>query len=148
MEPERVDLIPEAQAQTAEATKLGVDAGNVLLQYQVLGAFCLFLIALLIGAALVIRHLYRDIKALNAVTVSDRERLITALERNKDSLQGVETALIGVKTTLDTRAQGIVDLSHQFEIIAKDLRHGLNNLSQSVEGIFKWVREGRIGGAP
>lgn len=141
-------LIPEAHAQAAEATKVASDAASILLQYQVLGAFCVFLILLLIGAGFVIRHLYKDIKALNAVTVQDRERLITALERNKESLEGVETALNGVKSTLETRAQAIVDLSHQFEIIAKDLRHGLGNLSQAVDGIFKWMREGRIGGAP
>ncbi len=141
-------LILEAQAQSAEATKAASEAADILLQYKVLGAFCIFLILMLLAAGFVIRHLYADVKAQNAVTVADRERLIVALEGTKDILEGVERALNGVKGTLDTRAQTLTELSHQFEIIAKDLRHGLNNLSQSVDGIFKWVREGRFGGAP
>lgn len=120
----------------------------------ILGATVVLLLILLVVAGFVIRHLYNDLKAGHATTLSDREKLISALstvaagdERDRELLQEMKATLIG-------RTQALGDLSQQMALTAQETRHGFNNIGQMVSGLLDLIRDlklaiGRaVGGAP
>ena len=140
--------VPNAQA-TVDAT------ASFYLNQGVLGATCVLLLLLLAVAGVVIRHLYNDLKAVNAKTGDDRERLIKAIEGQTDTSDGLEKAMEAIKAVLESRGQAVSDLSHQMERTAQDARHSFANLGQAAAGIVTMLAEIRTiisgrsgGGAP
>lgn len=132
--------MPNAQA-TIDAT------ADAYLKQGVLGATIVLLLIFLVIAGLVIRHLYNDLKAVNAITLADREKLILALgtvaagdERDRELLQEMKTTLAG-------RTQALGDLSQQMALTAQETRHGFANIGQMVTGLLELIRGIRSGGA-
>ncbi|TXN78279.1 FeoB-associated Cys-rich membrane protein [Methylobacterium sp. WL8] len=131
--------MPNAQA-TIDAT------ADAYLKQGVLGATIVLLLIFLVIAGLVIRHLYNDLKAVNAITLADREKLILALgtvaagdERDRELLQEMKTTLAG-------RTQALGDLSQQMALTAQETRHGFANIGQMVTGLLDLIRGIRAGG--
>lgn len=143
-------LITEAHAQAAEATQAASKAAEVYLNQGVLGATCVFLIVLLLGACLVIRRLYNDGVESNAREREIIGKLITAVESARDESAAAKEAMRGVREILETRAQAIGDLSHQIDRTATETRHTLGNIASILDAVSRWLHQGRgqIGGGP
>ena len=136
-----MNLIPEASAQAAEATKAAVDAADMLLQYRVLGAACVFLILALCVAGLVIRHQYNDLKALNKEYNDFSREAVKAIEAGRAADESVSDTLQALRGAFEARVQAIADLSHQFDKTATETRHGFANLSHATAGVLELVRD-------
>ncbi len=117
----------------------GGKALDALLTQGVLGVLCVLLILALVVAGLVIRSLHNDIKGLHKEARDDREKLITAIEASTDATESTETALQGIRATLDSRHQTVADLAQRVELIARDAQHGLRNISQALAGVARLV---------
>lgn len=129
-------LISEAHGQTAEATKAAVDAGNVLLQYQVLGAACVFLIlAVCVLFWLLIRSYDRN-TALAERVIASSEASNTATEDNADALKEMRGPIAAIITAIQT-------LSREIEGESREVRHGLDNIRTGLEGIAKRLERER-----
>ncbi|KAB1069279.1 hypothetical protein [Methylobacterium planeticum] len=138
------------------AEKAAADAAGVYLNQGVLGATCIVFILLFLGACWVARGLYNDLKACNAVTLADREKLITAIEGARDETEAVKEALQGIRLVLEGRGHAIGELSHQVDKAATEARHSLGNIASALDAIARrlmdWTGRGRDrdrdGGAP
>lgn len=110
-------------------------AADSLLDKGTLGLLCLLLLLGIIILGLVVRSLHNDNKALHAQALTDREKLITAVEASSDATERFEAVLREIRATLDVRHQTVADLSQRVELIARDAQHGLRNVSQAIAGI-------------
>ena len=102
-------LITSAHAQTAEAIKAAADAGDVLLQYKVLGAVCVIL-------GLAVGFLFWK---LDRLSTSIMREMITALQANTAATVTGNLTVSALKTTLEATDDGVEKLSHQTELAAQ-----------------------------
>lgn len=79
----------------------------------VLGLVCVLLILTIIVLGVVIRALDKRLTKLNADALTDRERLITAIEAGETAVEGLTDGMRGVQTTRETRGRTVGELSHQ-----------------------------------
>lgn len=121
----------------------GPQAAGILLNQGVLGALCVLLILALGVAGVVIKGLYGDVKACNAVSLEDRRELIKAVEAAKDGAERSEDAFKSLQQTLETRGQAVAELSRQFEINAEKMTHGFGNLGQTLESFVRLIERER-----
>lgn len=120
--------IPNPQAAFDQATAWYLNQGA-------LGATIVLLLILLAFAGFVIRSLYADVKASNAVNFGDRERLILAQQAAAAAADRVASILEGIKGYLVTNKDASEDLTKQIELAQQEARHSMANVSAGINGI-------------
>lgn len=118
-------------------------ATDALLDKGVLGVVCVLFLLGLIVSGLVIRALYKDLQSCNAVALTDRSKLIEAMVAVRETGERTHEALTSIRATLETRGQGMADVSHQVEIVAQKVQHGFGNVSQALESFVRLLDAGR-----
>ena len=118
-------------------------ATDALLDKGVLGAVCVLLIIALGFAGLVIRALYKDLQACNGVALTDRTKLIEAMVAVRETGERTHEALTSIRATLETRGQGMADVSPQVELVAEKVQHGFGNVSQALESFVRLMDAAR-----
>ncbi|GEP11105.1 hypothetical protein [Methylobacterium gnaphalii] len=136
-------LIDEAHAQAAEAAKAASQAADVYINQGVLGATCIIFILLFLGACLVARGLYNDLKACNATALADRDKLILAQQAAAVAAEKGVAALESLKNTLETSKDASEDLTRQVELAAAETRHAIANIKSALDGIAGRMDRGR-----
>lgn len=121
-------LTTTAHAQAAEATKAAVEAGGVLLQYQVLGAFS---VILLLAVGLLFWLLLRSYDRYHALV----ERVVSIAETSKATSASITAAMATLVSTLTDTTKAVQDLAHEAEGEARDNRHLLGQVAQVVNGL-------------
>lgn len=94
---------------------------------------------LLIVAGFAIWKLYSDKEGL----ISKLLQVASAMEASKNATERFEDALQALRATLETRGQTVADLSQRVELMDRDLKHGLGNLSAALNGIANFLQRGR-----
>ncbi|KNY20875.1 hypothetical protein [Methylobacterium sp. ARG-1] len=102
-------FITAAHAQTAEAIKAALEAGDILLQYKVLGAVCVIL-------GLAIAFLFWK---LDRLSTSIMREVVTALQANTAATVAGNLTITALTTTLEATDDGVEKLSHQTELAAQ-----------------------------
>lgn len=144
-----MQFIASAHAQTKEAIQGAVDAGNVLLQYQVLGAFCVFLILGLIGAGFIIRRQYNDNQALHNSNWQRFEKALVVIEASTAALVESRNADQALSAAINVLGKAVDELSHESEKHDSEVRHGLGGVSSRLDAVYLLLEKLReqIGGA-
>jgi hypothetical protein len=102
-------FITAAHAQTAEAIKAASDAGDLLLQYKVLGAVCVIL-------GLAVAFLFWK---LDRLSTSIMREVVAALHANTAATVAGNLTITALTTTLEATDDGVEKLSHQTELAAQ-----------------------------
>ena len=136
-------LVSEALAQTPNPQAVIDQTATFYLNQGVLGATCIFLVLLFIGACWVIRGLYRDLKASWASIASEREKLVLAQRATATAAEKSVAALEKLGAALETTKDASEDLTKQVELAAQESRHALSNIKASLDGIAGRLDRGR-----
>ncbi|MDV2986990.1 UNVERIFIED_CONTAM: hypothetical protein Q9R58_22025 [Methylobacteriaceae bacterium AG10] len=136
-------LIPEAQAQAAEAAKAASQAADVYINQGVLGATCVVFILLFLAACWVARGLYQDLKASYAAGLAEREKLVLAQQAAAGAAQKCAEALEGLKAALETNKDASEDLTKQVELAAQEARHTAANILTGIAAVTQRLERGR-----
>ncbi|WP_232629174.1 hypothetical protein [Methylobacterium sp. Leaf118] len=140
-------LLAEAQAQTAEAAKAAAQAADVYINQGVLGTTCVVFILLFLGACLVIRALYKDLKASHtaalAAQVADREKVVLAINAAASAAEKAATAQSSLAAALETNKDASEDLTKQVELAAQETRHAVGNILAAINGLATQAARGR-----
>ncbi|MCE4223381.1 hypothetical protein HCU64_06425 [Methylobacterium sp. C25] len=126
-------LIDEAHAQAAEAAKAATGAADVYINQGVLGATCIIFILLFLGAVLVIRALYQDIKALQASKLEDQKQIITAQNAATAAAEKIGVAMEGIRVAFGEVRDTNEDLNRKVELGTQEIRHSLANARTILE---------------
>lgn len=126
-------LIDEAHAQAAEAAKVATGAADVYINQGVLGATCIIFILLFLGAVLVIRALYQDIKALQASKLEDQKQIITAQNAATAAAEKISVAMEGIRVAFGEVRDTNEDLNRKVELGTQEIRHSLANARTILE---------------
>ncbi len=135
-------------AQVSEAVTAAVTAGkaaDTFLSRGEYGAIVVVLaLVIVIGAGIagaVIKFLYNENKALSARLEEITERAVTALGSVASANDRDREVLQGLRTSLDTRAQALGDLSNLVSVNGTKLEHGLAGISQVMGTLVERFRE-------
>lgn len=131
-----------AQAPNIQAT---ADAATAFyLNQGVLGATVVVLLLLLVVCGLVIRHLYNDIKALNAQICEKFARALTTVEASTTALVESRGTLQSLGAAIEALGKAVGQLSHENETHDREVRHSFGNAMHALAGIADKLKE--IGG--
>lgn len=140
-------LIGEAQAQAAEVGKAASQAADVYINQGVLGATCIVFILLFLGACLVIRALYKDLKASHAAAlaaqIADRDKVVIALNAAASAAEKAATAQSSLANALESNKDASEDLTKQVELAAQETRHAVGNILAAINGLASQAGRGR-----
>ncbi|KTS09756.1 hypothetical protein SB2_11935 [Methylobacterium radiotolerans] len=123
----------------AEAISTAQKTADVFLAQGPMGAVVVAESLLLIVAGFAIWKLYSDKEGL----ISKLLQVASAMEASKNATERFEDALQALRATLETRGQTVADLSQRVELMDRDLKHGLGNLSAALNGIANFLQRGR-----
>lgn len=127
-------LISEAHAQAAEATKAAVDAGSVLLQYQVSGALNVILL-------LTVAFLFWRLSVAWDKYTGLVERVVAIAEKSTATSASITAAMSTLVSTLTETTKAVQDLAHEAEGEARENRHLLGNVVDMVRALFEKVEK-------
>jgi hypothetical protein len=96
------------------------------------GLFALVMLAGVVFAGLVIRHLYNENRARDTRHEATLERVITVAEGYKSASVTMATAVDQLKAVQGTLVQAVADLSREAEGESRETRHSLSNIMQVV----------------
>lgn len=120
----------EAQAQTAEATKAATQAADILLQYQVLGAACVFL---LIAVGVLFWLLIRTFGRIERLT----ELVAGEMAGNRSATLAQTTALERIHAAQAANAEALREQSHETANEIRETRHTVANHHAGVNAVVE-----------
>lgn len=126
-------IIPEAQAQAAEATKVATQAADAYLNNGVLGLTC---IVLILAVCVLFWLLVSSFKA-NAALV---ERVVVTMEQSKTAADDNEEATKTNTAAITALTAATQALARELDGEVREVRHGINNVLSSVRGIARKLR--------
>lgn len=136
-------IVSEALAQAPNPQAVIDQTATFYLNQGVLGATCIFLVLLFIGACWVIRGLYRDLKVSHATSlaaqVADREKMVLALNAAASAAEKAATAQASLASALETNKDASEDLTKQVELATQETRHAVGNIMLAVNGLAERV---------
>lgn len=140
-------LVSDALAQAPNPQAVIDQTATFYLNQGVLGATCLVFIGLFVGACLVIRALYKDLKASHAAAlaaqIADREKVVLALNAAASAAEKAATAQASLASALETNKDASEDLTKQVELAAQETRHAVGNILAAINGLATQAARGR-----
>lgn len=140
-------FVTEALAQTPNPQAAIDQTATFYLNQGVLGATCLVFIGLFVGACLVIRALYKDLKVSHAdamaAQIADREKVVLALNAAASAAEKAATAQSSLAAALETNKDASEDLTKQVELAAQETRHAVGNILAAINGLATQAARGR-----
>lgn len=131
-----MQFISSAYAQTAEATEAASKAASILLQYEILGVFCVFLLLALLVCCYVIRRQYLDNQALHNSNWARHEKAIVVIEASTAAMTETRTTNQVLISTVNVLGKAVEELSHESQKHDSDLRHSMGNAAARLDGHF------------
>lgn len=120
--------MPNVQAQIDQTSTFYLNQG-------VLGATVVLLILFLVIAGLVIRTLYRENQSLHTLVTTKLGEALVAYQASTGATAEMRSTILVVKGTVDVLATAVSELSHENEKSDQEVRHGLANISASLNSI-------------
>ena len=133
-------LITEAQAQTAEAIKAAGQAGDILLQYQAIGAFCVFI---LIAFGVVS---WRYMKALDKLAEQGAQ-MATIAANSTSAIASYASAIDRIQGAQATAAEALREQGTETAKEISELRHSVSNHQTGVNAVMELLAKQRQGAA-
>lgn len=133
-------FLTEAQAQTAETVKAAGQAADILLQYQAIGAFCVFI---LIAFGFVS---WRYMKALDKLAEQGAQ-LATIAANGTSAIASYASAIDRMQAAQATAAETMREQGGETVKEISELRHAVNNHQTAVNAVMGVLAKQRQGAA-
>lgn len=118
-----------------DPTPIVTKAADGLFDKGVLGTVCVLLILALVGLGLVIRRLYNDNQALHMQVTQRLGEALVAFNASTAAVTETRGTLQTLNGTISIMGDAVGEMSHENAQRDSEVRHGLANISASLNAV-------------